>query len=91
MYTNVGAVYNQVRQSENEIFTFQVNSSFDFLPGGSEKGRHNIQFGIFWEQRVNRVHQVSPRGLWNQARILTNAHLTGVDTLRPIEGETFDG
>src|SRR6056297_3042561 len=60
IFSNVGSVYNQVRQSENEIYTFQVNSSFDFMPGGSDKGRHNIQFGIFWEQRVNRVHQVSP-------------------------------
>lgn len=90
IFANVGSIYNQARQSENEIFTFQVNSSFDFMPGGSEKGRHNIQFGIFWEQRVNRVHQVSPRDLWLQARLITNSHLTGVNLDRPLEGETFD-
>jgi len=99
IFSNVGSVYNQVRQSENEIYTFQVNSSFDFMPGGSEKGRHNIQFGIFWEQRINRVHQVSPRNLWLQARLLTNAHITGVNTDNPIhtwnggtdyDFETFD-
>lgn len=90
IFNNVGTVYNLFRDTENEIYTFQANSSFDFLPGGSEKGRHNIQFGLFWEQRVNRVHEVNPQELWQAARTLQNDHILGVNYDRPIEGEFFD-
>ncbi len=79
-HTNVGTVFNRVRKDENDIITFNANASFDLLPGGSKKGRHNIQFGVWYEGRTNRVHQVSPRGLWDIARQLANSHILGIPT-----------
>ena len=46
-HRNVGTVYNRVRKENDDIYTFNANASFDFLPGGSDKGRHTIQIGIF--------------------------------------------
>lgn len=89
LYNNVGTVYNTFSKGESEIYTLQANSSFDFLPGGSDKGRHNIQLGILWEQRVNRGWNVSPFGLWEVARQQVNSHITGVNYDAPIDGETF--
>jgi hypothetical protein len=78
-HTNVGSVFNSYAVAENNIFTLNLNASFDFLPGGSEKGRHNIQFGILHEQRVDRNYSVAPFGLYQLARLGVNSHLIGVD------------
>ncbi|HEX5625300.1 MAG TPA: TonB-dependent receptor, partial [Saprospiraceae bacterium] len=51
---NVGGIYNLYQKTDNDLVTLQVTSGFDFLPGGSKSGRHNIQFGLVYEQRVSR-------------------------------------
>ena len=80
MHSNVGAVYNSYTKGENDRYTFIANSSFDLFPGSSDKGRHNIQFGILYEQRVLRNYAINPGGLWTIARLQQNAHIIGVDT-----------
>ncbi len=77
-HTNVGAVYNRVTKTDNDIYSFNANASFDLVPGGSEKGRHSIQFGIWYEERANRAHSVFPRGLWDAARLRANDHIRGI-------------
>jgi outer membrane receptor protein involved in Fe transport len=83
-HTNVGTVYNLARKIDNDIYTFNANAAFDLVPGGSNKGRHNIQIGIAWEQRTNRAYSVSPRGLWSIARQKVNEHISGI----PLDPET---
>ncbi|MFM9949168.1 MAG: carboxypeptidase regulatory-like domain-containing protein, partial [Saprospiraceae bacterium] len=78
-HTNVGAVYNRVLKQDNDIYSFNANASFDLVPGGSEKGRHSIQFGIWYEERANRSHAVFPRGLWDAARLRANDHIKGIE------------
>ena len=80
LHTNVGAVYNNYNKNEADRYTFQANASFDLFPGGSDKGRHNIQFGILYEQRESRSYTVTPRRLWEIARLQANNHLSAVDT-----------
>ncbi|RMF25350.1 MAG: TonB-dependent receptor [Bacteroidetes bacterium] len=77
LHTNVGMVYNLNQRVRDDIITFSANTSFELLPGGSEKGRHNIQFGLLYEQRTNRGWNISPRGLWTIARLLANDHIEG--------------
>ena len=77
---NANAIYNFNFKNENDIITFNANSSFEFLPGGSEKGRHNIEFGVTYEQRTQRSYTISPRRLWDLARLQANRHILGVDT-----------
>lgn len=80
IHNNVGSVYNLYQFENNDRYTFSATSSFDLVPGGSDKGRHNIQFGILYEQRINRDWRVAPFGLWTLARLQANAHIIGVDT-----------
>jgi outer membrane receptor protein involved in Fe transport len=80
MWSNVNQVYNTARKIDNDLFTLNVSSSFDFLPGGSEKGRHSIQFGILYEQEFNRQHQLNPFSLWQVARQQANLQIMGIDT-----------
>ncbi len=89
IHSNVGAVYNRVSKSESDLYTFNASTSFDLFPGGSDKGRHNIQLGLHYEQRIDRAHVVAPYGLWTIARLQANDHIIGVDTNQVIG--TFEG
>jgi len=79
IYNNVGRVYNGFGKGQNDILSINVTSGFDFLPGGSKKGRHSIQFGFLYEQRTNRAWNVNPNGLWDLARSSINNHINGID------------
>lgn len=78
LHTNVGTVYNTYQVSDNDVYTFSANTAFDLIPGGSDKGRHNIQIGIWYEQRISRSYRVNPRNLWNVARQQANDHIQGI-------------
>ncbi len=79
LFANVGRVFNTFNRNENDILSINVTSGFDFLPGGSKKGRHSIQFGFLYEQRTNRRWAIAPTGLWDLARISINNHISGID------------
>lgn len=92
LYSNVGQVYNNKSKAENDILSINVTSGFDFLPGGSKKGRHSIQFGFLYEQRTNRNWSIAPNGLWELARISVNNHISGIDGDNVIGMDTtFNG
>ena len=76
-FANVGQIYNSYNKGENEVYTFNANTSFQLVPGGSGGTRHNIQFGILYEQRVSRGYSIAPRQLWTVAELLANQHLDG--------------
>jgi len=80
LHQNVGQVYNRFEKGESDRYTFNIASGFDFLPGGSESGRHSIQLGVAYEQRLDRNYIVAPEGLWTLARLQANSHIIGVDT-----------
>jgi outer membrane receptor protein involved in Fe transport len=90
LWSNVGQVYNSFSKGESDRITANISAGFDFLPGGSEKGRHSIQFGFTYEQRVNRGWGVNPRGLWTLMRLNANGHIIGVDTTNQIGTFTYD-
>jgi len=80
LHQNVGQVYNRFEKTESDRYTFNMIFGTDLLPGGSEQGRHSIQFGINYEQRVNRFYRVAPEQLWTLAGVQANSHILGVDT-----------
>lgn len=80
MFNNVGQVYNLNNKFEQDRYTINVSSGFDLFPGGSDAGKHNIQFGFMYEQRVSRSWSMNPRRLWELMRTQANRHLNGVDT-----------
>ena len=80
LYSNPGGVYNNVSRFQADRYTGDVKVGFDFYPGSSDNGRHSIEIGFLYEQRVSRNWSVSPFGLWRVARLLQNAAFDGVDT-----------
>ncbi|MBK9271171.1 MAG: TonB-dependent receptor [Saprospiraceae bacterium] len=89
IHTNVGSVYNRFNKFDNNIYTAQITSGFDFIPGGSKKGRHNIQFGILFEQSINSNYSIEPFDLWRLGRLYQNDHITGVDSNNIIGYDTI--
>jgi hypothetical protein len=51
--------------------------------GSADIKNHNILFGFEYEQRSDRLFQVSPYGLWEQMRLLTNKHIEQLDVENP--------
>lgn len=94
-HTNVGTVYNLYNKGSGDTYTFNATTNFDLIPGGSDKGRHSIQLGIWYEQRINRGYSVSPRSLWDIARQQANIHIQGIpenaDTIGVINVPGFEG
>lgn len=90
LHTNANAIHNTNFKSDNEIYTFNARSSFDIVPNGSEKGRHTIEFGVNYEQRVNTSYTINPRRLWDLARLQANRHILGVDTTSVIGDTLFN-
>ncbi len=84
LHQNVGQVYNRYEKTESDIYTFNMTFGTDLLPGGSEQGRHSIQFGINYEQRINRFFVVVPEQLWTLASLQANSHILGVDTTNVV-------
>ena len=83
-HTNVGAVFNAVSNSEGEVITFNANGGFDLIPKNA--GRHHIELGLLYEQRINRSYTVAPVRLWDIARQEANNHILGI-----VEGADFTG
>lgn len=91
IHTATGAVYNRFQKGQNEVHTGTLNASFDLVPGGSDKGRHNIQFGIIYEQRQDRSWVILPRDLWNNMRFAANdAIIVGLDSNLVIGYDTLN-
>jgi len=92
LYNNVGRVYNEFNKSENETITVNVGSGFDFVPGGSDNGKHSIQFGFMYEQRINRFWSLNPTALWTLMRTQANRHIEqGIDPNGALEGQFVEG
>ncbi|HZV68012.1 MAG TPA: TonB-dependent receptor [Saprospiraceae bacterium] len=85
LHTSTGAIYNRFDKRDDDIHTGTLNASFDLFPGGSDKGRHNIQFGLIYEQRQTRRWVMNPRDLWNTMRLAANdVHIVGLDSTQEI-------
>jgi len=77
LYLNSGNPYNGYSKSDNSQFRFVAQGFVDVLKN------HHVMLGVEYEQRYNTGYNLSPVGLWRQARLLTNAHLQSLDTSNP--------
>jgi outer membrane receptor protein involved in Fe transport len=79
LHTNINDVYNRIDKSQSQRYQFNAKGLFEIVPRGDSKGKHTIEFGIMYEQRVDRAYAIAPRNLWQIARQLTNVHFNNLD------------
>lgn len=86
IWYNTGRQYNGYGYgNDNDQYRVRLEGAFDILkPGAPSRNKHSFEFGVEFEQRIQRIYQVSPLGLWQRARSLANIHLDELDRNNPI-------
>ncbi len=87
MWYNTGVPVGGYGLGNSDQYHLAFNGSVDIVrpsSTGKDKNRHALEFGIEYEQRVERGYSVSPIGLWGLARQLANKHILTLDTEHPI-------
>jgi len=85
IWYNTGRQYNGYgKDNDNDQYRVRLEGAFDILkPGAPSRNKHSFEFGVEFEQRIQRSYTVSPLGLWQRARSLANQHLTELDRSNP--------
>ena len=85
IWYNTGRQYNGYgKGNDNDQYRVRLEGAFDILkPGSPSRNKHSFEFGVEFEQRIQRSYSVSPLGLWQRARSLTNLQLTDLDRSNP--------
>ncbi|HWB62924.1 MAG TPA: TonB-dependent receptor, partial [Chitinophagales bacterium] len=92
IWYNTGRAYNGYGYSDpnnaaagnNDQYRVRLEGAFDILkPGAPSRNKHSFEFGVEYEQRIERSYSVSPLGIWQRARDLVNLQLTDFDRNNP--------
>jgi len=72
----------------SDQYHVRLEGAFDILkPGAASRNKHSFEFGIEYEQRIERNYEMFPllgNGLWSLARSLVNNQLSTFDVNNPI-------
>jgi len=85
-WSNVGTAITGYYEARNDQVSLSVDASFDLQTG---KTKHAIEFGLYYQQRVERSYTVyanrngASQSLWQQMLLLTNKHI-GLDKQHPV-------
>jgi outer membrane receptor protein involved in Fe transport len=72
LWGSPGALQYGYSKAESEQFGFNASASADI-------GNHAVQFGLIYEQRIDRGYGTDPAQLWTRMRQLTNSHIAQLD------------
>ncbi|MEI6750654.1 MAG: TonB-dependent receptor, partial [Bacteroidota bacterium] len=72
LWASPGALQSGYGKSQSEQFGFNANASADI-------GNHAVQFGLIYEQRIDRNYGTAPTDLWGLMRQFTNSHIAQLD------------
>jgi len=75
IWFNPGRVINSFTNRDNDQYRAVFNGSVDIKSGKSERSKHAIEFGLEYDQRIERGWGISPVGLWPRMRLSANSHL----------------
>ncbi len=71
-------------KSNDDQYRFRIDGSVDIQkPGSTERNKHAIEFGLQYEQRVERFYAIAPNSLWGIMRTSVNAHIQDLDRSNP--------
>ena len=72
----------------SDQYHVRLEGAFDILkPGAASRNKHSFEFGIEYEQKIERNYQMFPllgNGLWSLARADMNLQLATLDRNNPI-------
>ncbi len=77
LWNSPGTIWNQYNKNDQDQVTVSINGSADI-------GDHAIQFGLNYDQQINRGYNINPVDLWTYMRQYTNGHISELDLENPI-------
>ncbi|MDR0605074.1 MAG: carboxypeptidase-like regulatory domain-containing protein, partial [Bacteroidales bacterium] len=77
LFRSPGIPYNSYGHSFSDRVAAKAAFSFDI-------GDHSIKIGFDFEQSISRSHSISPVGLWQIMRNVTNRHIIDLNDSLPI-------
>jgi hypothetical protein len=81
MWGNVGQlIAGSYGKSMAETYTAYVMSEFSIAPRSNPKAKHDIQFGMTFEQQFRRSYSIGGNGLWALMRLYQNRQFSGMDS-----------
>ncbi len=88
LWTGVGAQISNYTYSDADQISLNLDASLDIYQGMKNTKRqdpikHNIQFGLGYDQRTSRGYSLAAGGLWTLMRLLTNRHIQNLDLNDP--------
>jgi len=76
IWYNPGRIVNGYRTRDNDQYRLSFNGSVDIKKAGSsDRNKHALEFGVEYEQRIDREYLAEPVGFWSLGRQLVNSHL----------------
>ncbi len=82
LWSNVGASASSYNMNQSDQFSLSVDASFDYK---MKKSTHNVEFGLYYQQRAERGYGVNGSSLWGLMRQLTHRAISGeLDLANPI-------
>ncbi len=78
-------------KSNSETIQLYVMSEASVGSRRNSKNKHDIQFGMNFEQRFIRSYSVAGTGLWTLMRLYTNNQFQGMDESNPMAGFDQNG
>jgi hypothetical protein len=92
LFNNIGSNVNGYNKSTTDQYSLAVDASFDINTGLKRSKllnkdvstTHAIEFGGYYEQRINRNYGLSAGSIWELMRSITNQHILDFDYANPI-------
>jgi hypothetical protein len=85
LWNNVGSVQSAYSKNSIDKYTLFAMAEASILPDKNTLSKmHSLQFGLTFEQRVQRGYSLDANGLWSLMRQLQNTHLSKLDYSNPI-------
>jgi hypothetical protein len=81
MWSNVGDIQSGYSKSLFENYIVYIESNATVAPRRNLKAKHNLQFGLTYEQRVQRNYSLSAGNLWQLMPLLANRQFSGLDSI----------
>jgi hypothetical protein len=92
MWANVGTNASGYGKSNSDQYTLTAIGEASITPDiNNREKKHDLQFGISYEQRVQRGYSIGAAGLWSRATSLANQAVLELDKSHPILAYDAEG
>lgn len=81
MWGNLADVQTGYSKGLYENYIVYLESNASVAPRRNLKAKHNLQFGLTYEQRFQRSYNLSAGNLWQLMPLLANRQLASLDTI----------